>query len=83
MIKSRRESWTGYVGCTGKIRNVCKISVEKREERNHSEHLGAEWRIILEWILRKRLRICRLDLSDLKCGPQQALVNTVLNIEVP
>jgi hypothetical protein len=37
----------------GEIRNVCKTLVEELEGRDHSEDLGVDGRIILEWILGK------------------------------
>jgi len=37
----------------GEIRNVCKTLVEELEGRYHSEDLGVDGRIILEWILGK------------------------------
>jgi len=38
---------------TARKRNAYKISVENLKGRNHSEDLGVDWRIILEWILGK------------------------------
>jgi len=35
------------------IRNAHKILVGKSERRNHSEELGVDGRIILEWIFEK------------------------------
>jgi hypothetical protein len=51
-MKSRRIR-TGHVARTGEMRNVFKILVGKPEGKNHSEELGVDGWIILEWILGK------------------------------
>jgi hypothetical protein len=38
----------------GEMRNVYKILVRKPEGNNHSDDLGVDVRIILEWILAKQ-----------------------------
>jgi hypothetical protein len=45
------------------MRNICKILVGKLEGRDHSEDIGVDWRIILEWILESRFGGWELDLS--------------------
>jgi hypothetical protein len=37
----------------GEVRNAYKISVGKPKGRDHSEDLGEDGRIVLEWILGK------------------------------
>jgi hypothetical protein len=51
VIKSRRMRWVGHVSCMGEVRNVCKIL----KENDHSEDLGMEGSIMLEWILGKQV----------------------------
>jgi hypothetical protein len=34
---------------------------ENLKGRDHSEDLGLDWRIILEWILEKQVKGCGLD----------------------
>jgi hypothetical protein len=53
VIKLRRMRWAGHVARIGELRYVYKILVEKHEGKSHSEDLGIDVRIILEWILRK------------------------------
>jgi hypothetical protein len=43
--------WAGHVACVGGMRNANSISVGKREgKRNHSDAIGVDGRIILEWM---------------------------------
>jgi hypothetical protein len=42
-----------HVARMGEMINGYKILVRKHEGRDHSEDTGVEWRIILEWIVRK------------------------------
>jgi hypothetical protein len=37
----------------GEGRGVYRVLAWKREEKDHSENPGVEWRIILRWIFRK------------------------------
>jgi hypothetical protein len=41
-----RMRWTSYIARMGDKRNVHKIFIEKPEEKNHSEDLGVDGRII-------------------------------------
>jgi hypothetical protein len=50
VIKSR---WTGHAASMGEMRNAYRILVRKPEGKNHSEDLGTDGKIILEWILGK------------------------------
>jgi hypothetical protein len=43
----------GHVARRGEMRNAYKILSGKSEGRDHSEDLGVDRRIILEWILGK------------------------------
>jgi hypothetical protein len=56
VIKSRRMKWTVHVARMGEIRNKYKILVENLRGTGHSEELGIDTRIILEWILEKQGR---------------------------
>jgi hypothetical protein len=42
-----------HVACMERMRNTYKILVGKPKGRDHSEDLGIDGRIILEWILLK------------------------------
>jgi hypothetical protein len=53
MIKSRRMIRAGHVARMGEMRNAYKILIGKPEGKNHSEELGVDGKIILEWFLRK------------------------------
>jgi hypothetical protein len=53
IIKSRRMIWAGHVARMGEIRNAYKVLVENLKGRDHSEDVGIDGRIILEWILVK------------------------------
>jgi hypothetical protein len=53
VIKQRRMKWEGHVTRIGQMRNAHKILVGKSEEKNNSEDLGTDRKIILEWILGK------------------------------
>jgi len=54
VIKSKRMRCIGHVACIGEIRNVYKIFwSENLKGRDHSEDLGTDYKIILEWILWK------------------------------
>jgi hypothetical protein len=55
MIKSRRMKWAGHVACIEGIRNSYAFWLENMKERNHSENLGIDGKIILEYILGKYL----------------------------
>jgi hypothetical protein len=56
MISSRKTRWAGHVARVVEIRLAYKIMVEKPEGGDHSEGLGVDGRIILEWILEKQNR---------------------------
>jgi hypothetical protein len=43
--------WAGHVTGVGKMRNSYKILVGNLKERDHSEDLSVDGRIILEWTL--------------------------------
>jgi len=43
----------GHVARTGEIRNTYSIVVGNAKLRDHSEDLGLDGRIILEWVLGK------------------------------
>jgi hypothetical protein len=45
-------------------RNTCIILLVKPEGKNHSEDIGVDGKITLEWILGNRVRGCGLD----SCG---------------
>jgi hypothetical protein len=51
VIKSRRMKWVEYAACMGEVRNAYRILVRKHE--HHSEDVGVDEEIILEWILGK------------------------------
>jgi hypothetical protein len=53
MMKSRRMRLAEYVAHVGEMRNSYKILVGKSQRRDHSDDLGVDWKIILEWMLGK------------------------------
>jgi hypothetical protein len=53
MIKLRRMKWTGHVTRMGEMRNAYSILVWNLNVKDHSEELGVDGRIILEFILGK------------------------------
>jgi hypothetical protein len=59
------------------MKNAYKIFVRNLKERDHSEHLGVDDRIILEWILGKWWEGAQ-DRDQ-----QRTLVNKVMKIRVP
>jgi len=58
------------------------ILIGNMNSRQHLEDLGIDWKIILEWILGTQVGGCGLDAagSDRDCW--QALVNTVMNLQL-
>jgi len=52
VIKSRRMRWGGHVAHMGEMKYAYKF-VRKLKGRDHSENLGTDGKIILEWILGK------------------------------
>jgi hypothetical protein len=60
-----------------------KLWSENQKGRDYSEHLGADERIILEWMLGKQVGRCELDAYVSGCGPMAGLVNTVMNLRIP
>jgi hypothetical protein len=57
------------------MKNAYKILVEKPEEKDHSEDLGVDRKIILEWILGIHLTQDR--------DQWRTLVNAAMNLRVP
>jgi len=53
VIKLRRMKWARHVACMGKLEMHTIFWLENLRGRDHSEHLSADGRIILEWILGK------------------------------
>jgi len=53
MIKSRKKRWAGHVARIEEVGNICKVFSGRPEGRDHSEDLGIDGKIILEWILGK------------------------------
>jgi hypothetical protein len=45
--------WAGHVASVGKMRNMYSILVGSLKGRDHSEDIGVDGKIILEWILEK------------------------------
>jgi hypothetical protein len=65
VIRLRRIKWAGNIARVGDTRNAHKILVGKSEKRNHSEDLGIDGKIILEWLSLDRVGRCGLDACGL------------------
>jgi hypothetical protein len=52
--KSRRMRWVGHVAPVEEMKNACRIWSGNLTGRDHSEDLGVNGRLILEWILGKQ-----------------------------
>jgi hypothetical protein len=63
VINSSRMRLSGSVERMGGMRNAFGILVGKLKERDHSEDLGVDGKLILEWILGKRCGRCGLHVS--------------------
>jgi hypothetical protein len=46
--------WVGHTARMGAMRNIYNILIEKQNGRDHSEDLGVDVKIMLEWILEKQ-----------------------------
>jgi hypothetical protein len=53
-IKSRKMRWAGKVAHMGEMKMNSKFWSENLKGRDHSEDLGMDGKIILEWILGKQ-----------------------------
>jgi hypothetical protein len=53
------------------------------KERHHSEGLGVDGKIILEWMLGKRWKVVNWMHMAEDRDQKRALVNTVINLQVP
>jgi hypothetical protein len=51
VLKSRRMRWEGRVTCTREMIMYMKFWSENLKGRDHSEDVGVDGRIILEWII--------------------------------
>jgi len=77
VIKSRRMSWAGYVTRMGERRGVYL------RERYQLEDPGVEGRVILRWIFRKwEAGYGLIELAQDR-DRWRALVNAVMNLQVP
>jgi hypothetical protein len=65
VIISRRLHWMGHVVCMGELRNPHRILAENVNGRDNMEDLHVDGRILLEWIVGKRVEKCELDSSGL------------------
>jgi len=61
---TKRMRWAGLVSLMGEVKNAYNIVVRRPKGKNHSEDLGVDGKIILEWILGKWVVRCGLDASD-------------------
>jgi hypothetical protein len=80
VIKSWRMRWAGHVSRMEEVRNTYEIFVEKLEGKNHSDDLGVDGRIILEWILGWDVEWMHLAQDR---NQWLAVVNTIMNLRVP
>jgi hypothetical protein len=54
VTKSKRMRWTGQVARMVEVKKHTKFCPENMKGKDHSEDLGVDWKIILEWILEKQ-----------------------------
>jgi hypothetical protein len=47
VIKSRRMRWAEHTARMGEVRNAYSVLIERPEERDHSEDLGVNGKLIL------------------------------------
>jgi hypothetical protein len=68
----------------GEMRNLYKIVVGKPEDKNHSEDLGVDGRIVFKINLREMglKGVGQIYLAQVRDW-WRALVNTVVNLQVP
>jgi hypothetical protein len=53
VMKSRWVIWAGHVADMGEVRNAYKVWSENLKGKEHSQDLGVDGRIILDWITEK------------------------------
>ena len=53
VIKLRRVRWAGHVAHMGERRGTYRVLVGNPRERDHSENLGIDGRIVLKWFFKK------------------------------
>jgi hypothetical protein len=76
--------WPVHVAHMGEIRNAYKILVGNLKGRDHSEDLGVEATIILEWMLMGigwKVMVWIYVVQDK--NQWRSLVHTVINLRVP
>jgi hypothetical protein len=83
LIKSRRLRWAGHVTCMGERRGVYRVQWGNLREGDHLEDPGIEWRTILKWSFEGLDG--GMDWINLAQDRDrwQALVNEVINLQVP
>ena len=84
VIKSRRMRWVGQVACMGEWRGAYRVLVRKLEGKRPLGRPRYRWDNNIKMDLQE-IRWGAMDWIDLtqNCVRWQALVNTVMNIQVP
>jgi hypothetical protein len=84
VIKSRRMRWAGHVAQLGEGRGVYRVLVGKPERKRPLGRPRHRWGIILRWVFRK-WDFVNMDWIGLAEDRDrwQALVNAVMNLQVP
>lgn len=57
-IKWRRLGWMGRVACLEKTRNACRILIRNLDGSDYFLNLGINGKLILDWMLKKRVWGC-------------------------
>jgi hypothetical protein len=83
-IKSRRMRWAGRVAHMGEVRNMCKIFVRKPEGKRRLGRPKCIWENNITMTLRGMVweGVDWIHLAQDR-DQWQALVNTVMNLQVP
>jgi hypothetical protein len=53
IIKARRMKWAGSVACMGELKNSYRIWVESLKRMYHSENLGIDGKVLLQYVGRR------------------------------
>ena len=83
LIKSKRMRWAGNVTRMEDRRGACRVSLEEMRKRDDLKDIDVDGRIILKLIL--RIKFGGIDCIDIAQDrdKRRAVVNAVMNLQVP